>query len=103
MILQCLPWNLKEEIETANDLKISKEQAGELLTVRLNGNLNIKTSPQLEAEFTNSLNGVKELILDFTNGEYISSAGLRVILGLEKNYAPSKRQDEYCGGTQQVD
>ena len=65
----------------ANDLKITKEQAGEVLTVRLDGDLNIKTSPQLEAELTNSLNGVKELILDFTNVEYISSSGLRVILG----------------------
>lgn len=68
----------------ANDLQITKERAGEMLTVHITGDLNVKTSPQLEDEVTKLLGEVKELILDFAGVEYISSAGLRVLLGLEK-------------------
>lgn len=67
-----------------NDFQITKELAGEMLTVKITGDLNVKTSPQLEEEVTNSLGGVKELILDFAGVEYISSAGLRALLALEK-------------------
>lgn len=66
------------------DFQITKELAGETLTVKITGDLNVKTSPQLEEDLTNSLGGVKELILDFTGVEYISSAGLRALLALEK-------------------
>ncbi len=65
-------------------LKINKETAGDVLTVHIVGDLNIKTSPQLEEELTKSIDGVKKLILDFTDVEYISSAGLRVLLATEK-------------------
>lgn len=68
----------------STDLNIAKEITGEVLTVRINCDLNIKTSPLFEEDVKKSLGGVKKLILDFTNVEYISSAGLRVILGLEK-------------------
>lgn len=67
-----------------NTLQLSKEQAGEVLTVHINGYLNVKTSPILEEELTKSIGGAKKLILDFSNVEYISSAGLRVLLGMEK-------------------
>lgn len=66
-------------------LKINKETAGDTLTVHLSGDLNVKTSPYLEEELTKSLSGVKELILDFAGVEYISSAGLRVLLAMEKS------------------
>lgn len=66
------------------ELQIDKEKTGEMLTVRLNGDLNVKTSPYLEEELTKSLVDVKELILDFAGVEYISSAGLRVLLAMEK-------------------
>jgi len=65
-------------------LQIDKNIAGEVLTVRLGGDLNVKTAPYLEDELTKSLSGVKELILDFAGVEYISSAGLRVLLGTKK-------------------
>lgn len=68
----------------ASDLRIKKDLAGETLTVSLSGYLNIKTSPILEEELTNSIDGVQILILDFEQIEYISSAGLRVLLGMEK-------------------
>ena len=46
-------------------LQLKKELAGDVLNMKLLGDLNVKTSPYLEEELTNSLAGVKELILDF--------------------------------------
>ena len=57
--------------------------AGEL-TVRLSGRLDTTTAPQLEAEFKQNIAGVKKLVLDFTALDYLSSAGLRVILQTQK-------------------
>ena len=68
----------------AEDLQLTKEKVGEVLTVHIKGDLNVKTSPLLEEELTKSIGGVKELALDFANVEYISSAGLRVLLAMEK-------------------
>ena len=68
----------------AIDLQINKESVGEMLTVHIKGDLNVKTSPYLEEELTKSISGVKELVLDFAEVEYISSAGLRVLLAMEK-------------------
>ena len=66
-------------------LNITKEQNGGLLTVALEGRLDTVTAPELEAELTSSLDGVEELVLDMQNLEYISSAGLRVLLSAQKN------------------
>ena len=65
-------------------LQITKEKVGDKLTVQIRGDLNVKTSPYLEEELNGSLGGVKELVLDFAGVEYISSAGLRVLLTMEK-------------------
>lgn len=54
------------------------------LALALEGRLDTGTAPQLEAELKTSLGGVKELVLDFAGLEYISSAGLRVLLGAQK-------------------
>ena len=68
----------------AEGLQVTKEVSGDVLTVHIKGDLNVKTSPVLEDELTKSIGGVKELVLDFANVEYISSAGLRVLLAMEK-------------------
>lgn len=65
-------------------LQITKEKVGDKLTVQISGDLNVKTSPYLEEELNGSLGGMKELVLDFAGVEYISSAGLRVLLTMEK-------------------
>ncbi len=65
-------------------LQVNKEKNGDVLNVQIIGDLNIKTSPILEEELTKSIDDVKKLILDFTSVEYISSAGLRVLLAMEK-------------------
>lgn len=66
------------------DLQITKETVGEMLTVNIKGDLNVKTAPHLEEELTKSIGGVKKLVLDFAGVEYISSSGLRVLLTMEK-------------------
>ena len=50
----------------------------------LEGRLDTVTAPELEEEFRESLEGVTELTLDFKKLEYISSAGLRVLLAAQK-------------------
>ena len=65
-------------------MTIDKLLENEKLTISLEGRLDTTTAPQLEEELKASLDGVKELVLDFTNLEYISSAGLRVLLSAQK-------------------
>ncbi len=65
-------------------LDISKVQIGDQLTVTLAGRLDRATSPQLEGQLNTSLDGIGKLIFDFKDLEYISSAGLRVILKAQK-------------------
>ena len=68
-------------------LNINKNLNGETLTVSLEGRLDTTTAPQLEESLRESMDGIKELILDFQDLEYISSAGLRVLLSAQKNMA----------------
>lgn len=65
-------------------MTINKIQNGTSLTVALEGRLDTTTSPELDAVLNESLPGVTELILDFANLSYISSAGLRVLLIAQK-------------------
>ena len=61
-------------------MEIIKTLNNNELTLALVGELNTATFQQLEDLIKNSLNGVKKLIFDFSKLEYISSAGLRVLL-----------------------
>lgn len=65
-------------------MTIVKNANGTVLTLVLTGRLDTITSPKLEAELRASLPGVTELHLDFGGLEYLSSAGLRVLLGAQK-------------------
>ena len=65
-------------------MTIEKNLNGTELTVAIIGRLDTTTAPQLEAEFKSSINGVEKLVLDFAELEYLSSAGLRVILAAQK-------------------
>ena len=51
---------------------------------KLDGRLDTMTAPELEQDLKASLDGVKSLVLDFEKLEYISSAGLRVLLAAQK-------------------
>ena len=65
-------------------MNINKTQNASALTVAVEGRLDTTTAPVLEAELKASLDGVTELVLDFEKLDYISSAGLRVLLSAQK-------------------
>ena len=65
-------------------MTIEKNLNGTELTVTITGRLDTTTAPLLEAEFKQSLGGVEKLVLDFASLEYLSSAGLRVLLAAQK-------------------
>ena len=65
-------------------LSITKKAEGSKLTVFLEGRIDTTTAPQLDDELNASLNGVEELTMDLEKLDYISSAGLRVLLSAQK-------------------
>ncbi len=65
-------------------LNIAKNVNGSEMAVVLEGRLDTTTAPQLEEEIKSSLEGVGNLVMDFASLEYISSAGLRVLLAFHK-------------------
>jgi len=65
-------------------LNITKQAENDCLCVALEGRLDTVTSPDLEKDLQESLPEVKELVLDFEKLEYVSSAGLRVLLAAQK-------------------
>ena len=52
--------------------------------IELVGRLDTTTAPALDKTINNDIEGTKNLVLDFKSLEYISSAGLRVLLGAQK-------------------
>lgn len=65
-------------------MEIKKNVEATLMTVTVAGRLDTTTAPQLEAELKDSLGGITKLVFDFAELDYISSAGLRVILSAQK-------------------
>lgn len=65
-------------------MEIKKVKNAEVLELALAGRLDTTTAPQLEAELNSSIEDVTELVLNFQELEYISSAGLRVLLSAQK-------------------
>lgn len=65
-------------------LNVEKKLEEDKLYVSVEGRLDTITSPDLEKEINDSIEGVKELTLDFEKLEYISSSGLRVLLAEQK-------------------
>ena len=65
-------------------MNITKNTEGKILNIALEGRLDTTTAPQLEAELKQSIGDNNELNLDFAKLEYISSAGLRVLLAAQK-------------------
>ena len=65
-------------------MEIKKTLEGEKLTVAISGRLDTTTAPELEEALKESMDGISELVIDFTETEYISSAGRRVLLSAQK-------------------
>ena len=74
----------KEYKREVTYMTINQIRDGEKLTVALEGRLDTTTSPQLEGELRTAIEGVKELEFDLSKLDYISSAGLRVLLTAQK-------------------
>ena len=74
-------------------MEIEKRLDGGCLTLKVVGRLDTNTSPDLEAELV--LEGVSEIVFDFAGLEYISSAGLRVLMSAQKSMMA-------CGGKMSV-
>ena len=65
-------------------MTIEKNAEGKKLTITLTGRLDTTTAPKLETELKQNISGVEELVLDLAALEYLSSAGLRVLLSAQK-------------------
>ena len=65
-------------------MTINKNQEGTRLEILLEGRLDTTTSPMLETELKQTLDGITELTFNFEKLEYISSAGLRILLAAQK-------------------
>ena len=84
-------------------MEVLKNKQDSNLVVELVGRLDTTTAPQLEAELSD-LAGVTELTFDFAKLEYISSAGLRVLLGAQKkmNAQGSMKVKNVCDDIMEV-
>ena len=71
-------------------MKLTTEKNGTALTVHLSGELNTLTAPELSALLDKELGGVQELTLNFAECDYVSSAGLRILLATFKKMKASK-------------
>lgn len=67
-------------------MNIEKTENGNEITLMPVGRLDSTTAPQLEAQINEDIEGAEKLILDFQGLEYLSSAGLRVLLGAHKAF-----------------
>ena len=65
-------------------MNIKKTLEGTTLTLALEGRLDTTSSPQLETLLADELEGVTNLVFDFAQLDYLSSAGLRVLLSTQK-------------------
>ena len=68
-------------------MTITTNLNGKALEVALEGRLDTMTAPQLEAELKKNIADADSLVLDFSKLDYISSAGLRVLLSAHKAMA----------------
>ena len=68
-------------------MTITKNKSGNALEIALEGRLDTMTAPELEAELNQELGSADSLTLDFSKLDYISSAGLRVLLSAHKAMA----------------
>lgn len=72
------------KFERKKEMNISTKIENTTLSIFLEGRLDTMTAPQLERVLKKEINDITELIFDFTGIEYVSSAGLRVLLAAQK-------------------
>lgn len=69
-------------------MNITKNYNGKELTISIEGRVDTLTSQELEKEIKGEIGNFDSLIMDFTDLEYISSAGLRVLIATQKKLKP---------------
>lgn len=77
-------------------MKISFEKNAGVLTVSVDGRLDTVTAPELEAFINKNISEASELIIDCEKLVYVSSAGLRVLLGAQKKMKNSMKLKNVC-------
>ena len=65
-------------------MTITNERNNDQLTIAIEGRLDTTTAPQLEEFLSENSEGIKDMVIDMAKLEYISSAGLRVLLAAHK-------------------
>lgn len=65
-------------------MTIDKNIEGTKTQLKISGRLDTSTAPELESTIDACISGIEDLIIDFEGLEYVSSAGLRVILKAQK-------------------
>lgn len=70
-------------------MKIKLNKDAQTLTVFIEGSIDTVTAPELEKELKANWDGITELVLDFTSVDYISSAGLRVVMAADQHMEDS--------------
>ena len=65
-------------------MEVNNKRVDDVLTINVEGRLDSTTAPALEDSMRTIMDGAKEIIFDFTKLEYISSAGLRILLATQK-------------------
>ena len=70
-------------------MEIKQTKDGGKLAIELSGRLDTTTAPELEGALDGALAGASDLVFDFKGLEYISSAGLRVLLSAQKKMSAS--------------
>lgn len=68
----------------ARELKIKKNKEDDRMVVTVEGRIDANTAVNLDKELSEAVTEAKTLVIDFDRLEYISSAGLRVLLGASK-------------------
>ena len=77
-------------------LNITKKLEGDTLTVVLEGRLDTITAPKFQSEIEPLFGGISKLVLDFEKLNYISSAGLRVLLTFFQELQEQEKKLELC-------
>ncbi len=79
-------------------MEISVTESGDVRILSFQGNLDTNTSPQAESEINSLIDaGTQKLLVNFEKLDYISSAGLRILLATAKKLKASEGDLKICG------
>ena len=82
-------------------MKIEKTLEGKRLAVRLEGELNTVTAPELEAAIASDLASIDDIVFDMSELTYITSAGLRILLVCQQE-VEDRGEVVVCGANPEI-